>query len=92
MDSWDHFRLDVVDRVFVAAGAKSGRPERDPHTHAWANVALGVPRIVYYAPEKGAPGIRADHLEHIARRLFGEQAAPRILQRIREEGGLILDL
>lgn len=92
MDSWDHFRIDVVDRVFAAAGAKSGRPERDPRAHVWATVVDGVPRIVYYAPEKGAPGIRADHLEHIARRLFGEAAAPRILQCIREEGGLILDL
>lgn len=92
MDSWDHFRLDVVDRVFVEAGAQSGNPERDPHAHAWATVVSGVPRIAHYAPLRDAPGIRADHMEHIARQLFGDQAAPRILQRIREEGGLILDL
>jgi hypothetical protein len=78
--------------VFVETGAKSGRPPNDPHTHAWATVVGGVPRVVHYAPQRGALGIRADHLEHIARRLFGEEAAPRVLQRIREEGGLILDL
>jgi hypothetical protein len=92
LDSWDRFRLDVVDRVFTEFGAKSGRPPRDPHVYVWAMVVGGIPRVVHYAPETGTPGIRADHLELIARRLFGEEAAPRVLARIREAGGLILDL
>lgn len=92
MDEWDRFRPEVVHRVFVDAGAEPIRSAHDPAAYAWTTVLGGVRRIATYSPEKAHPGIRADQLELIARRLFGEQAAPRILQRIREEGGLILDL
>lgn len=92
MDEWDRFRPDVVHRVFVSAGAQTIRLADDPAAYAWTTVLGGVRRIATYSPEKERRGIRADQLELIARRLFGEQAAPRILQRIREEGGLILDV
>ncbi len=81
-----------MDRVFVQSGARAFRPETDPEAQAWATVRGGMTQIVFHRPEKGLLGIRADHVELMARELFGEQAAPRILQRIREEGGLILDL
>ncbi len=76
----------------MESGAEPIRLSRNPSSHAWTTVLGGVRRIATFSPEKGRAGIRADHLELIARQLFGEEAAPRILQRIREEGGLILDL
>ena len=92
LDGWDRYRADVVHRVFVSAGAVPFRLPDDPAAYAWTTVLGGVRRVATFSPEQGRSGVRADQLELLARRLFGEEAAPRILQRIREEGGLILDL
>ena len=91
MDEWDRYRVEVVHRVFVGAGAEPIRLTDDPATYAWTTVLGDVRRIATFTPEKGRAGIRADQLELIARRLFGDEA-PRILERIRDEGGLILDI
>jgi len=92
VDDWDRFRPDVVHRVFVASGAAPVRLTGDLSGYAWTTVVRGVRRVATYTPEKDRRGIRADQLELIARRLFGEEEAPRIIRRIRDEGGLILDI
>lgn len=88
MSAWDRYGLEAVDDVFRELGALSARPPDDPEAYAWATTKGSVPRIASYAPERGMDGIRADHVEHIARRLgFDTQ---RVFRMLDERGGKIL--
>ncbi len=88
MPDWDRFRLEAVDEVFRELGALSARPPGDPGACAWATTKAGVPRIASYAPDRGMDGIRADHVEHMARRLGFD--LPEVFRLLDERGGTIL--
>ena len=90
MQEWERYRPEVVDAVFQEMGAKSSRSKSDPESYAWGRMVDAVLRLASFTQEAGIQGVRADHLEVLARRLDFDSAE--VFRRVKTKGGQIIDI